>query len=163
MGVGQPDSYLLRLFGAEIRQGFGHIPYQVGSSLTEKRGWRDVDVRLILPDDEYAACFGDPFTPAHDGLRLMSWNLAWSMLGRHMTRLPIDFQIQQQTIANDEFDGPRGALMIVPADIRHPAPEDDKARLEALDVDRQRALDADWTKDLQRARDHEDAQLGGQF
>jgi hypothetical protein len=41
------------------------------------------------------------------------WNLAWSMLGRQMTGLPIDFQIQQQTLANDEFDGPRSALMFV--------------------------------------------------
>jgi hypothetical protein len=75
-------------------RGFGHTPYQVGSSLTQKRGWKDVDVRLILPDDEYATYFNDPFTPAHEGLRLMSWNLAWTMLGRYMTRLPIDFQIQ---------------------------------------------------------------------
>lgn len=117
MGVGQPDSYLLARFGVEIRQGFGHIPYQVGSSLTQKRGWRDVDVRLILPDDEYAVYFNDPFKPAHDALRLMSWNLAWSVLGRYMTRLPIDFQIQQQTLANEEFNGVRSALMITSADI----------------------------------------------
>jgi hypothetical protein len=44
MGVGQPGSHLLKLFGMHVRQGFGHVAYQVGSSLTEKRGWRDVDV-----------------------------------------------------------------------------------------------------------------------
>jgi hypothetical protein len=37
---------------------FGHNPYHVGSSLratlTGKGEWRDVDVRLILPDDEFA-------------------------------------------------------------------------------------------------------------
>lgn len=112
MGVGQPDSHFLKLFGVEVRQGFGHTPYQVGSSLTQKRGWKDVDVRLILPDDEYVAYFSDPLTSAHDALRLMSWNLAWSMLGRYMTRLPIDFQIQAQSLANDEFDGVRSALML---------------------------------------------------
>lgn len=117
MGVGQPDSYLLARFGEEICQGFGHIPYQVGSSLTQKRGWRDVDVRLILPDDEYAHYFNDPFKPVHDGLRLMSWNLAWSVLGRYMTRSPIDFQIQQQTLANEEFNGVRSALMITSVDL----------------------------------------------
>jgi len=117
MGVGQPDSYLLNLFGVEVRQGFGHIPYQVGSSLTQKRGWKDVDVRLILPDDEYMDYFNNPFTSSHDGIKLMSWNLAWTMLGRYMTRLPIDFQIQQQTLANENFDGVRSALMITTMDL----------------------------------------------
>lgn len=121
MGVGQPDSYLLKLFGMEVRQAFGQTAYQVGSSLTQKRGWRDVDVRLILDDDEYTAYFGDPLTKDHNGLRLMSWNLAWSMLGRHMTRLPIDFQFQSLTLANEEFGGVRSALIIVSSDLR-PAP-----------------------------------------
>lgn len=112
MGVGRPECYLLKLFGAHVDQAFGHVPYHVGSSLTEKRGWRDVDVRLLLPDDEYTAYFGDPATPEHDGPRRMVWELAWSTLGRKMTGLPIDFQIQAQTLANEEFDGPRSALLL---------------------------------------------------
>lgn len=113
MGVGPHEGHLLKLFGMEVRQGFGHTAYQVGSSLTQKGGWRDVDVRAILPDEEYAVFFGDPQTPEHYQPRLMSWNLAWTMLGRKMTGLPIDFQIQQQTLANTEHDGVRSALIIV--------------------------------------------------
>jgi hypothetical protein len=120
MGVGRPDCYLLKLFGAHVHQAFGHVPYHVGSSLTEKRGWRDVDVRLLLPDDEYATYFGDwalPPEPGYGGPRRIMWELAWSTLGRKMTGLPIDFQIQPETLANEQFDGPRSALRLLSSDI----------------------------------------------
>jgi hypothetical protein len=112
MGVGPHDGYLLRLFGAHVDQAFGHVPFQVGSSLTEKRDWRDVDVRLLLPDEEYAEYFGDPQGETHDAVRLRLWNLAWTTLGQKMTGLPIDFQIQPLYAANAEFDGPRSALVL---------------------------------------------------
>lgn len=111
MGVGRQSGWLLRLFGAHVTQAFGHTPYQVGSSLTQKRDWRDVDVRLILPDDEYEAMFGDARCP--DAVRL-AHELAWSALGREMTGLPIDFQFQGETEANTDpaNEGPRSALLI---------------------------------------------------
>lgn len=99
---------MLSLFGAHVDRAFGHVAYHVGSSLTEKSGgWRDVDVRLLLPDDEFDALFGE------DEGKLLMWNLAWSALGREMTRLPIDFQFQRQTDANAEFSGPRSALVVL--------------------------------------------------
>lgn len=116
MGVGPHEGHLLKLFGAHVYQGFGHTAYQVGSSLTQKSGWRDVDVRLLLPDDEYAGYFGDPLAPGHRSLRLVAWNLAWTMLGRRLTGLPVDFQIQQQTLANAEHDGVRSALHLIPSE-----------------------------------------------
>lgn len=112
MGVGRPECYLLKLFGAHVDQAFGHVPYHVGSSLTEKRGWRDVDVRSILPDEEYAAYFGSWRTSEHNAPRRSVWELAWSTFGRKMTGLPIDFQFQAQTLANQEHDGPRSALLL---------------------------------------------------
>ena len=129
MGVGQPGSHLLKLFGHHVRQGLGHIPSQVGSSLTQKRGWRDVDVRLILPDDEYAALFSDPLTPAHQAGKVAMWDWAWSEAGRRLTDLPIDFQIQQRTLANANFEGPRSALQFVSSDeFRIAASEVSRAR-----------------------------------
>lgn len=104
MGVGPHSGYLLRLYGAHIDRAFGDVPYQVGSSLTQKNGWRDVDVRLILADGEYEAW-------ADDGMRRMH-ELAWSAFGQQMTGLPIDFQIQQQTAANEDFSGVRSALLL---------------------------------------------------
>lgn len=116
MGVGPHDGHLLSLFGMHIRQGWGHTAYQVGSSLTQKKGWRDVDVRLMLPDDEYAALFGDPSTPRHEGNRRRMHELAWTTLGKRLTGLPIDFQIQDTSLANEMFSGVRSALIFMTAE-----------------------------------------------
>lgn len=114
MGVGMPFSLLLDEFGSRIWSAFGSPPYLVGSALANKDGWRDVDVRLILPDAEYEAMgFGDPKCP-HDNPRWISFCLAFSALGKQMTGLPIDFQIQQQTCANEQFKGSRSAIGLVP-------------------------------------------------
>lgn len=53
MGVGMPQALMLDEFGSQVWAAFGHPPYIVGSALAGKV-WRDVDVRLILPDPEYA-------------------------------------------------------------------------------------------------------------
>jgi hypothetical protein len=45
--------------------------------------------------------------------------MAYSALGKHMTGLPIDFQIQQQSDANKQFKGLRSALCVTPLRIRH--------------------------------------------
>lgn len=115
MGVGMPANLLLHEFGSQVWHAFGHPPYHVGSSLTSKQ-WRDVDVRLILPDDEYEAMgLGKPGMPSFNG-KWVALCLAFSALGKQMTGLPIDFQIQQQTRANEEYaraDHPRSGLGVV--------------------------------------------------
>lgn len=114
--VGMPFGLLLQEFGDHVWRAFGHMSYHVGSSLREKNGWRDVDVRLILPDAEYARLgLGDPARP-HQNQRWVSLVLAWSSFGKTLTGLPIDFQIQQQTHANtDQVNKgqPRSALFTV--------------------------------------------------
>lgn len=115
MGVGMPADLYLHEFGSHVWAAFGTPPYHVGSSLTLKSGWRDVDVRLILSDEEYAALgLGKPNLPRHNG-KWVTLCMAFSALGAHMTGLPIDFQIQQQTRANEEYprEYPRSALGIV--------------------------------------------------
>lgn len=109
-GVGMPAALYLDQFGAVVRDAFGHYPYHVGSSLTQKSGWRDVDVRLILPDDEYAALMLGDTVHQHSHPKWTALVLAFAALGHAMTGLPIDFQIQQQSKANDEYGGPRSAL-----------------------------------------------------
>lgn len=109
IGVGMPAALHLDAFGREIEAAFGYLPYLVGSAAAGKQ-WRDVDVRLILPDDEFDHLFPPVETGQFpDGL----WSLlcaAISELAAKRTGLPIDFQIQRQTYANDRFPGPRHAL-----------------------------------------------------
>lgn len=102
VGTGMPQTTLLEAFGQWIRDSFGHTAYHVGSSMHGKT-WRDVDVRLILPDEEFNALFpGYQFGHQTDA----KWGLicaALSALGQQQTGLPIDFQIQSMTEANGRF------------------------------------------------------------
>lgn len=103
MGVGMPQSLKLESFGKILFDVFNNFPYHVGSSLTTKSSWRDVDIRVILPDKEYEIWgLGDPEQPFlnHKWVGLVR---AFSALGKEITDLPIDFQIQQQTRANKMY------------------------------------------------------------
>ena len=120
MSTGMPAAIWLVKFGVIVRDYFGHVPYQVGSSLTTK-GWRDVDVRLILPDDEFTDRFGKD-VDNQTNPRLAAITLAFATLGKAMTGLPIDFQIQSQTWANKHCPGPRSALI----EIREPCCTEDQ-------------------------------------
>jgi hypothetical protein len=112
IGVGMPAILLLEEFGSQVWNAFGEPPFLVGSALAGKQ-WRDVDVRLILDDGEYEALgLGDP-RRTHVNGKWVALCLAFSALGRQMTGLPIDFQIQQQTYANKTYDGPRSSLGMV--------------------------------------------------
>ncbi len=120
MGVGQPQGMLLNQFGEQLRHAFGHVAYHVGSSLRLKDGWRDVDVRLMLDDDEWAALqLGNPDNPHHSP-RWRTLCIVWSSHGRQITGLPIDFQLQQVTHANATYKPSEGnlrsALVISDAD-----------------------------------------------
>lgn len=102
IGVGMPAMLHLEAFGREINDAFGYLPYLVGSAATGKE-WRDVDVRLMLPDDEFDALFPTHTRPArHDG----RWGLicaALSELAKARSGLPVDFQIQRMSWANDHY------------------------------------------------------------
>lgn len=108
VGVGMPAALHLDAFGREIEAAFGHLPYLVGTAAVGKT-WRDVDVRLILPDTE----FDHLFPPVEQGQPDGRWGLlcaAISELARARTGLPVDFQIQRQTYANNRYPGVRHAL-----------------------------------------------------
>lgn len=85
-----------------VTEALGQPPYLVGSS-TSKEDWRDVDVRSILPDDEFDARF--PSQP--------QWSLfclgVTELLCR-MTGLPVDYQVQRMSEANAKYHGPRNPI-----------------------------------------------------
>lgn len=85
-----------------IRRSFDETPYLVGS-VGERPDFRDVDVRLMLDDDDFDLRFAD------EGI----WSITCYAISRWLqadTGLPIDFQIQRQTEANEKFSGPRNPL-----------------------------------------------------
>src|SRR5436309_1503001 len=112
IGVGMPAWILLNQFGKVLYDAFGDWPYLVGSA-TRGKQWRDVDVRLILEDAEYERMIGKLESPPMLNHRWSAFCVAFSLLGKQMTGLPIDFQIDQQTDANRKHDGPRHALILV--------------------------------------------------
>lgn len=106
-GTGMPASLFLDDFGSVVWDAFGEPPYLVGSSLTGKK-WRDVDVRLLLDDAVYESMgLGHP-ERTHANGKWRALVLAFSALGKQMTGLPIDFQIQQRSLANRLFSPKAG-------------------------------------------------------
>jgi len=97
--------------------------YLVGSSL-QRRDFRDVDVRMIMENDAYDKLF--PGAIDRPDLNAY-WSLTCVTIADWLARetgLPIDFQIQRQSVANELFparknlgegppqDHPRNALGI---------------------------------------------------
>lgn len=100
--LGPHEMMRLRDFGGMLRVTFrGEVPYQVGSSLA-RADFRDVDVRIILPDDDVTA-LGRILDVKRLNVLLSGW-------GGEVTGLPIDCQIQGLTEAN-AIEGRRNALL----------------------------------------------------
>lgn len=127
MGVGMPETLHLETFGRVVADFFDETPYLVGSAM-RGREWRDVDVRVLVEDAKFIALFGAlPRHPRGTGdrsnPRWASLCAAYAELGRRMTGLPIDFQVQLQRAANERYDGLRGPLgILIDPETRTPRP-----------------------------------------
>jgi hypothetical protein len=95
-----PDFHRLNWACLPITDAFEQHPYLVGSVLTSP-DYRDVDVRLILPDDRVAALDG-----GDQKVRLLL-NIALSDLIAKAANLPapVDFQIQSRSEAAETRGG----------------------------------------------------------
>lgn len=108
-----PHYFNLNMACRSLAEAFGNCIYLVGSSL-EKRDYRDVDVRCILSDEEFERLFpglGAYGTPIRHPL----WSIMCASISLYLSQhadLPVDFQMQQRSEANREFEGPRHALGI---------------------------------------------------
>jgi len=103
IGVGMPASLHLDAFGREVNDAFDSFPMLVGSSATSTT-WRDVDLRLILPDAQFDALFPKLVKPSRTNPMWSLMCAALSELGRQRTGLPVDFQIQRMSDANKRYD-----------------------------------------------------------
>lgn len=105
------DLYLLEHACQPVWEAFGSgsagSTYLVGTAQTGGE-YRDVDVRTILPDEEFDALFG-----AEDRNGKSLWSLMCAAIGRLLAEqsgLPVDFQIQRMTQANEKYDGQRNPI-----------------------------------------------------
>jgi hypothetical protein len=98
--------YNLDLACRVIHRAFGQPPYLVGSAqmpppseqAAAPSSFRDVDVRLMLDDDEFAAV-----CPTRARWEFLC--LAITAYLAERTGLPIDFQIQRTREANERYGG----------------------------------------------------------
>lgn len=99
------ELYQLDQACAPIVEAFGTHPYLVGSAGIGNDGgaYRDVDVRLMLGDAEFAAA-----CPTRERWQLLC--LAISAYLSERTGLKIDFQVQLTSLANGKFEGRRNPL-----------------------------------------------------
>ena len=83
----------------------GYGTFHVGSSL-EKPDYHDIDLRCMLPDEDFDRLFG-----CETGNRLLPLaNVAISEWVQARTGLPIDFQFQRASDANAQFKGRRNSV-----------------------------------------------------
>lgn len=104
--LGPAEVRLLDDWGNALRQAFPTAfgAYHVGSSM-KSADWRDIDVRIILPDTDYIS-LAAVVKPRRLNLMLTIW-------GQRVTGLPIDCQLQPQSFANDNYpsaEHPRNPL-----------------------------------------------------
>jgi hypothetical protein len=112
--IGAPAVFKLEIACQLLREAFSHVDsfgiYQVGSSL-DRADWRDVDLRIILSDEAFKHLFphaGDHGAWEFDPLWLLL-TVSISAWLKEQTGLPIDFQFQPQTWANERHKKPRNA------------------------------------------------------
>jgi hypothetical protein len=108
--IGAPACFLLEQACQHVAAAFGGYGlYQVGSSL-ERPDWRDVDLRFILDDEEFARLFPDAGEHWEFDPRWLLLTTSISARLSQQTGLPIDFQFQPMSHANKRHNKPRNAV-----------------------------------------------------
>lgn len=111
--VGAPACFALELACQHIAASFpGFGCYLVGSAL-ERPDWRDVDVRFIMSDNDFAGLFPDADMNTGNWEFDSRWLLLTVSISAWLSEqsgLPIDFQFQPQTHANERHKGRRNSL-----------------------------------------------------
>lgn len=128
--IGAPACFALEQACKHLHDAFdepnGHVGIYVVGSCLERPDWRDVDVRMMMDDASFGRLF--PRALMHSG----AWEFdpRWCLMAVAISRwlseqtgLPIDFQFQPMSHANDRHKGPRHAV-----GLRYVSREDDDAR-----------------------------------
>ncbi len=120
--VGAPAIFALESACVQITDAFGGFGcYLVGSAL-ERADWRDVDVRYIMRDEEFDVLFPGARPCWEQDPRWLLLTVSISERLSKLTGLPVDFQFQPQTHANERHEGKRHPLGLRIA--KQPRPKD---------------------------------------
>jgi hypothetical protein len=114
--VGAPEFFNLNHACCALHKAFPQSLgiYLVGSA-TQKRDYRDVDVRCILTDEDFHKLFPELKDSGNYSL-CGFWSILCASISlwlQRQTGLPIDFQVQRQSDANRDYPmkgHPRNAL-----------------------------------------------------
>ena len=89
-----------------VEDAFGGQPVYLVGSVLKSSDWRDVDLRVILPDHDFDRIF-EPPGELTDQFRMLFQTAVSAML-RETTKLPIDFQVQRKSnLTQEESFGER--------------------------------------------------------
>ena len=112
--VGAPACFALEAECQLLSRAFGDTCYLVGSAL-ERPDWRDIDIRMIMDDADF-----DKLFPGCRERGTWEFNPRWIVMTvaiserlSRQTGLPVDFQFQPRTHANERHKGPRNALGLI--------------------------------------------------
>ena len=109
--IGAPACFELERCCQDLMRAFGNKGgiYLVGSAL-ERPDWRDVDIRMMLPDNIFDELF--PIAGQHWEFdpRWIIMTVSISQWMSKLTGLPIDFQFQRTSHANEHHKGLRSAM-----------------------------------------------------
>jgi hypothetical protein len=114
--IGAPACFRLEQGCQLINRVFGGYGcYLVGSAL-ERADWRDIDIRCIMADELFAEEFPGAGQHWEHNPRWLFMATAVSEYLSKISGLPIDFQFQPQTHANERHQGTRSAIGLEIAD-----------------------------------------------
>lgn len=115
--IGAPACFALEQACKQVADAFHDPKYYVGlyvvGSCLERPDWRDVDVRMIMQDEAFLQLFpGTHLTSA-----LWEFDPRWCLMTvsisawlKNQTGLPVDFQFQPSTFANEKHSKLRHAV-----------------------------------------------------
>lgn len=99
--LGAPAAFKLELACQHLGRAFGGYGIYLVGSVLQRPDWRDVDVRMILSDKEFADLFPGCGSNWEFDQRWLIMTVAISHWLSDQTGLPIDFQFQPATHANE--------------------------------------------------------------
>ena len=116
--IGAPACFALEQVCKQVREAFSDPDEYVGmfvvGSCLERADWRDVDVRMMMSDKAFARLFPNAILDHGAAWEFdPRWILLTVSISKWMseqTGLPIDFQFQTMTYANEKHKGRRHSV-----------------------------------------------------